>query len=369
MRSPSTGTVEGSSSALFPVVSSGRSPGCNMPVEGLRMDQAVAHEPVLRDVVVALFAAVPPGVVVDATVGEGGHAEGILEAHPGLCVLGIDRDPEAITAAGRRLAPFRQRVVLHRALYGDLVRALPAWRAAGPPAWPRAASEPAGLSGLLLDLGLSSAQLDRPELGFSYQRTGPLDMRMDPEVARTAAEITNVASEEDLAALFAAHGEGRLARRIARAIVAARPIVSTTELAEVVAGAVPVSGRRRGHPARRVFQALRVAVNDELEQLAALLPAALELLAPGGRAVCIAYHSGEDRVVKEAFRGVVQGVERRPRGLPQPERAEPRFQLVFRGARRPVPAEVARNPRASAARLRAVERLRPPVEGRSTERR
>lgn len=340
MRSPSTGRVEDSSSALF------RSGPMASPVEGLRMAQAFAHEPVLAAEVVALFAPVPPGTVVDATVGGGGHAAALLSARPDLRVLGLDRDPDAVAASRGRLAAFGDRAVVRHARFSDLGEVV-------------ADAALAPVSGVLFDLGVSSPQLDRVDRGFSYRADAPLDMRMDPTAGVDAGELVNSASVDELAALFAANGEGRLARRIARAVVAARPLRTTGQLADVVAAAVPAPARRHGHPARRVFQALRIAVNDELGELAAALPVALDLLAPGGRLVVIAYHSGEDRLVKGAFAQAVTGGCTCPPGLPCVCGANPVHRLVFRGSRKATPEEVARNHRAESARLRAVERVVP----------
>jgi 16S rRNA (cytosine1402-N4)-methyltransferase len=212
--------------------------------------------------------------------------------------------------------------------------------------------------GVLLDLGVSSPQLDRSERGFSYRHDAPLDMRMDQARPRTAAHVVNELSEDELARLVALNGEGRFARRLARAVVAARPVTSTAELAEAVRSAIPAPARRRGgHPARRVFQAIRIAVNEELEVLAGVLPATIGQLKPGGRCVVIAYHSGEDRLVKQAFNDAVTGGCSCPPALPCVCGAVPIGRLVFRGARRPSPAEVERNRRAESARLRALERL------------
>jgi 16S rRNA (cytosine1402-N4)-methyltransferase len=213
------------------------------------------------------------------------------------------------------------------------------------------------VSGVLFDLGVSSPQLDRPERGFSYRADAPLDMRMDPSEGPTASDLVNAMSEADMARLFAAHGEGRFARRIARAVVAARPVTSTQALADVVRSALPAAVRRQGgHPARRVFQALRVAVNDELEVLADALPAAIGALSTAGRCVVISYHSGEDRIVKATFRDAETGGCSCPPGLPCVCGAVSLGKPVFRGTRRPSSDEIARNRRSESALLRAFER-------------
>lgn len=325
------------------------------------------HEPVMAEEVVDLLGPAPPGVVVDGTVGGGGHAAALLEAHPHLGVLGLDRDPDAVEAATTRLRRFGSRAAVRHARFGDLEAEVRAAHAAGGVSWPRSGrgSDPEEtpraappLSGVLLDLGVSSPQLDRPERGFSYRSSGPLDMRMDPSAGGSGAlALVNDAEVGELARLFAANGEDRLAGRIARAVVAARPIATTTELADVVAGAVPAGLRRRGHPARRVFQALRIAVNEELDELATALPAALDLLAVGGRVVVVSYHSGEDRLVKQVLSEAASGGCTCPPGLPCACGARARHRLVFRGSRRPSAEEVARNHRAESARLRAAERI------------
>jgi 16S rRNA (cytosine1402-N4)-methyltransferase len=370
MRSPSTGAVEELSSALFPAGQPGP-PAITSLVEGLRMVSGYSHQPVLVDEVVALFSHVPPGVVVDGTVGGGGHAAALLEAYPALRVLGLDRDREALQAAAERLAPYGRRAVVRHARFGDLASEVRAAFAATPDLWspeggtagahePTPAPAPEGeppLSGVLLDLGVSSPQLDRPARGFSYRSDGPLDMRMDPETGSSAMDLVNNAGIEELAELFEANGEVRLGRRIARAVVAARPLTTTSELAAAVVRAVPAAGRRKGHPARRVFQALRIAVNAEVEELSAVLPSALDLLSPGGRLVVISYHSGEDRAVKEAMTRAATGGCACPPGLPCVCGATVRHRLVLRGSRRPSSEELAANPRARSARLRAVQRL------------
>ena len=307
------------------------------------MSRDFEHRPVMADEVVELFAPVPAGVVVDATVGGGGHAAALLSAHGHLRLVGIDRDEEALAAADRMLAPFGPRVVaLHHGRFDELA----------------AVVGDAPVTGVLFDLGVSSPQLDRPERGFSYRADGPLDMRMDRSQRRTAADVVNTEDEATLARLVAASGERRFARRIARRIVAARPITTTGQLAEVVRAAIPAAARRTGgHPARRVFQAVRMAVNDELEVLGPAIDAAIGRLAPSGRCVVLAYHSGEDRIVKERFLAAATGDCVCPPGLPCACGAVPLVRLLNRGARKPSPAETAANPRAESARLRACERL------------
>ncbi len=322
------------------------------------MSRAPGHVPVLVEEVVALFARVPAGVLVDATVGAGGHAAAILAACPQLAVLGIDRDPEALALAAARLEGFGDRVVLLHARFGDLGSVVADARAAGRGRWPTTGEVSTVVSGVLFDLGVSSMQLEAPDRGFSYRHEAPLDMRMDrTRAGRDAMAVLNEASEGELARWFAASGEQRFARRIARSIVAARPLVTTTQLAELVEGSIPAAQRRRGHPASRVFQAVRIAVNDELEELSGALPAALDLLGEGGRCVVIAYHSGEDRLVKSAFALAATGGCQCPPGLPCVCGARSVHRLLFRGAKKPSAAEIARNPRASSARLRAIERV------------
>jgi 16S rRNA (cytosine1402-N4)-methyltransferase len=307
------------------------------------MAHSFEHTPVLRDEVVSLFASVPDGVVVDATVGGGGHAAALLEAHPGLRLVGLDRDPAALDAARLRLASFGDRVTLIRSPFSVLNQVA-------------SDLELGEFSGVLFDLGVSSPQLDRSERGFSYRQDGPLDMRMDPGAGTTAADVVNTMPEVQLASLFRANGEGRLSGRIARAIVRARPLTSTRELADVVASAVPQAARRKGHPARRVFQALRIEVNDELGQLDAALSFAVQHLAVDGVCAVISYHSGEDRLTKQYFADAVTGGCVCPPGLPCVCGAVSHHRLVFRGARKPSPAEIAANPRAESARLRAIAR-------------
>jgi 16S rRNA (cytosine1402-N4)-methyltransferase len=303
-----------------------------------------AHRPVLVDVVVELFAPVPPGVVVDATVGGGGHAEALLATHPHLSVVGLDQDPDALAAAGERLGRFGDRVTLRRTRFdrlGAVLTDLGHDRA----------------SGALFDLGVSSPQLDRPERGFSYRAEGPLDMRMDPTGPTSAYDLVNGSDQRELARALRDLGDERYAVRIARAIVAARPVETTTQLAEIVRQAVPAPARRRGHPARRTFQAIRIAVNDELAILPGTIDQALDRLVTGGRCVALAYHSGEDRIVKARFRHAATGGWSGPSHLPVPPDVHPTVRLLRRGAWKPSETETADNPRAEAARLRAVEKL------------
>lgn len=308
-----------------------------------------AHQPVLVDLVVELFGPVPPGVVVDATLGGGGHAEALLEAHPHISILGLDQDPDAVAAARARLARFGERVTVRRTRFDEIARVL---------ADVLPGLGQAGASGALFDLGVSSPQLDRPERGFSYRGSGPLDMRMDPSRPVRAADLVNGVPEAELARLLRAYGDERHAARIARAIVAHRPVTTTGELAEIVRDAVPAPARRRGgHPARRAFQAIRIAVNDELVILPATLDDAIDVLVPGGRCIAIAYHSGEDRIVKDRFRHAATGGWTGPSHLPTPPGVRPTVRLLRRGAWRPSDEETAANPRAEAARLRAVEKL------------
>jgi 16S rRNA (cytosine1402-N4)-methyltransferase len=342
MCSSSTGMLEGHST-LFHTGRLDLHLPLDQPAEELQMAHSFEHIPVLRDEVVSLFAPVPPGVVVDATLGGGGHAASLLEALPQVRVLGMDRDPAALEAAARRLSTFGDRVTLIRSPFSALESVL----------------EEVGVlpvAGVLFDLGVSSPQLDWAGRGFSYRTDGPLDMRMDQESGVTAADLVNGLPADALARLFRENGEGRLSGRIARAVVAARPLTSTGQLAEVVAAAVPPPARRKGHPARRVFQALRIEVNDEQNELRAALPAALLSLVVGGVLAVISYHSGEDRLVKHTFAEAASGGCVCPPNLPCVCGAVPRHRLVFRGARKANAYEVATNPRAEAARLRAIVR-------------
>ena len=308
-------------------------------------DGGFHHRPVLLDEVRALLAPVPAGWLVDLTLGGASHAAALLEDRPDLRLLGIDRDPAALEAAAQRLAPMADRVVLRHAR-SDRLRELIAEVGAFP------------VTAVLADLGVSSPQLDRPERGFSYSKPGPLDMRQDPTQARTAADIVNGWDEARLSRLLRDEGDERFARRIAAAIVASRPLGTTTELADAVRDAIPAPARRRGgHPAKRTFQAIRIAVNDELTVLADTLDQALAALAPGGRAVVMSYQSNEDRIVKARFRAAEDGGCTCPPGLPCACGAVPTVRLLKRGSITPGAEELAGNRRAESARLRAVEKL------------
>ena len=303
------------------------------------------HRPVMVDEVVDLFRAVPSGTVVDATVGGGGHAAAILDALPHLTVLGLDRDADALAAATSSLARFGERVEVRQVRFDALTETM----------------NELGMqtvAGVLFDLGVSSPQFDRADRGFSYRLDAPLDMRMDRRQTRSAADIVNTTDERDLARILRDHGDERFAARIARAIVANRPIATTTALAEIVRDAIPAPARRRGgHPAKRTFQALRIEVNDELAVLPDALDQAIDVLAPGGRCVVLSYHSGEDRIVKARFRDAATGGCTCPPGLPCQCGATPLVRELRPLKRRASAAEVAVNRRAESAVLRAVERI------------
>ena len=303
------------------------------------------HRPVMADEIVAVFANVPPGWVLDATVGGGGHAELLLERWPQLSVLGLDRDERALAAAGARLAGFGERVHLYHCRFDRLGEAMEAFSTAS-------------LSGAMFDLGVSSPQLDVAERGFSYRNDAPLDMRMDTSERFNAADVVNGYPLAELARILKTYGDERFARRIATAIVAARPIESTARLAEVVVGAIPAPARRTGgHPAKRTFQAIRIEVNGELEALPGALDAATQALMPGGRIAVLSYHSGEDRIVKDRLRNAVTGGCTCPPELPCVCDAVQTVRLVRGVPRTPSAAEQQDNRRAASARLRVAERI------------
>jgi 16S rRNA (cytosine1402-N4)-methyltransferase len=292
----------------------------------------------------------PGGRYIDGTVGAGGHAAGILErSAPDGLLLGLDLDPAALVVAGAALRPFGERVRLEQASYTLMADVA---RAAG---FVPAEGLPQVIDGILLDLGLSSLQLDDPARGFAFQSDGPLDMRFDPDADLTAAEIVNEWPLDELADVIYRYGEERDSRRVARAISAARPLGTTRQLAEVVASAV---GRRhqRIHPATRVFQALRIAVNGELQAIELVLPVAVGLLKPGGRLAVISFHSLEDRIVKDFFRLQARG----PADDLSLPTLPPFVPALMEITRKPIVAqseEVAHNPRARSAKLRIAEKL------------
>ncbi|WP_380168562.1 16S rRNA (cytosine(1402)-N(4))-methyltransferase RsmH [Jannaschia sp. R86511] len=305
-----------------------------------------AHVPVMleRCVELLLPALQQPGaVVVDGTLGLGGHTAALLAAAPEAVAVGVDRDPVALQEARRRLAGFGDRFVGVGAVHDDVDAVL-------------AAAGVAAVDGVLLDLGVSSMQLDLDERGFSYSRDTPLDMRMG-DSGPTAADVLNEYPERALVRIMRAHADEKFADRIAKAVVAARaqqPFTTSARLVELVYDAVPAAARRTGgHPAKRLFQALRIEVNDEIAGLARALPAWLERLRPGGRMVVMSYHSGEDRLVKRAF-AAVSTVDVPP-GLPV-EPAPAPYGLLVKGAVKASEAEVEANPRAASVRLRAITR-------------
>jgi 16S rRNA (cytosine1402-N4)-methyltransferase len=308
------------------------------------------HVPVLLDRVVALLAPAldqPGAVLVDATLGLGGHSEAVLAACPQAHLVGIDRDPRALELAGERLAAYADRTTLVHAVYDEIPEVL-------------AGLGLDGVQGVLFDLGVSSMQLDVADRGFAYAQDAPLDMRMGDE-GRTAADVLNTYPVEELARILRDYGEEKFARRIAQRIVAARetePFSRSGRLVELLYDAIPAPARRTGgHPAKRTFQALRIEVNDEMNVLRRAIPAALEAVAVGGRVVVESYHSLEDRLVKQAFTAVTRTDV--PPDLPfVPEGSEPAFRSVTRGAEKAVEPELSDNPRAASVRLRAVERIR-----------
>jgi len=298
------------------------------------------HIPVMVQEVMSWLEPAAHGWIVDCTYGGGGHSRALLDRYPTVRIIGIDRDPDAVDQAVDD-----PRLAVVEANYRDLDDVLDR------------PDFPAKVEGILCDLGVSSHQLDTGERGFSYRRSGPLDMRMGPDTAYSAAELVNNSNEQELVSIFRRYGEERHARRIAAAIVAERPFTDTIGLAECVANAVPAAARRSGHPARKVFQALRIAVNDELQGVASFMDAAFDRLAIGGRLVVMAYHSLEDRIVKRAF------LDRASTCTCAPDLpvcvcgAAPDFEILTRKAVRPSDHEVKDNPRSRSAVLRAGERI------------
>ncbi len=309
------------------------------------------HTPVLLERCVELLAPAltrPGAVLVDATEGMGGHSEALLERFDGVRLIGLDRDTDALHIAGERLARFGDRVTLVHTVYDGIAAAL-------------AGAGVERVDGILFDLGVSSLQLDEADRGFAYAQDAPLDMRMDQTAGTTAADIVATYGEGDLRRIFERYGEEKLAGRYARAIIAARataPITRSGQLVDILIAATPAAVQRegRGHPAKRVFQALRIEVNAELAVLERALPAAMDALRVGGRIVVMSYQSLEDRLVKRVFADAAASTA--PAGLPVelPEHA-PRFRLVVKGAELATDEEKARNPRATPVRLRAAERV------------
>ena len=289
-----------------------------------------------------------PTVVVDATLGLGGHAAALLAAHPQLTLVGLDRDPQALELAGRRLVAHASRTHLVHAVYDRIGEVLDDL---GVPA----------VDGVLFDLGVSSLQLDADERGFSYSRDADLDMRMDPTTGPTAAEVLNTYAVPELARILREYGEERFAGRIASAIGRARdrrPFTRSAELVELLYEAVPAASRRTGgHPAKRTFQALRIEVNGELDALRTAIPAAIDALGVGGRLVVLSYQSLEDRIVKRAL--AARSTSRTPEGLPVELPGHgPELTLLVRGSEPAGQQEIDDNPRAASVRLRAAERIR-----------
>jgi 16S rRNA (cytosine1402-N4)-methyltransferase len=305
------------------------------------------HIPVMLDEVLFWLAPRPGGIYVDATVGGGGHAEAILERiSPGGRVIGLDCDEVAVEAATSRLRRFGEAAVIVRANFAAITEVL-------------ARQGLDGVDGVLFDLGASSMQFDDPKRGFSFQLPGPLDMRMDRGQQRTAADRVNGLPERELADLIWRYGEERFSRRIARAIIAARPVTTTTDLAEIVARAVPRRSWSRGrHPATRTFQALRIAVNDELLNLEKALPDAAEVLRGAGRLCAITFHSLDDRMLKHTFLRLSRGCATHPPGASASlDDGKPCLRILTKKPVTPSPEEVLRNPRARSAKLRAAERV------------
>ena len=316
------------------------------------MNHSDIHTPVMLERCVELLApalAQPGAVLVDATEGMGGHSEALLERFPDIRLIGLDRDTDALRIAGERLARFGDRVTLVHTVYDGIADAV-------------ASAGVSRIDGVLFDLGVSSLQLDEAARGFAYAQDAPLDMRMDQTAGTTAADIVATYGEGDLRRIFERYGEEKLAGRYARAIIAARadaPIERTGRLVDILIAATPAAVQRegRGHPAKRVFQALRIEVNAELAVLDRAIPASMDLLRVGGRVVVMSYQSLEDRLVKRVFADASSSTA--PAGLPVelPEHA-PRFRLLVKGAELASDEEKERNPRATPVRLRAAERVR-----------
>ena len=309
---------------------------------------AELHQPVMLERCLELLAPAltgHPAVLVDGTLGLGGHTEALLKAHPQLTVIGIDRDPQALELAGARLAEFGERFIAVAAVYDELSEVLEDLKIDQ-------------VDGVLLDLGVSSMQLDQPERGFAYAQDAPLDMRMNPELGFTAAELIASSDVDELTRIFRVYGEERFARPIAKAIASASPRPTRSgELNQLVQSVVPAApGKTGGHPAKRIYQALRIAVNAELDALESAMPQAIAALRPNGRIVVMSYHSLEDGIVKAALTKAATSTTPVDFPIELPGSA-PRLRVLTRGVERAGEVELARNPRAAAARLRAAEKL------------
>lgn len=308
------------------------------------------HTPVLLDRCLTLLAPAiskPGAVVVDATLGLGGHSEAMLQRFPDVTLVGIDRDTHALERSRTRLQQYATRIHLVHAVYDEIPEVL-------------AELGFAGVDGILFDLGVSSMQLDERDRGFAYSQDAPLDMRMNPSDPMTAADVLNTYSREQLTRILRTYGEEKFASQIARRIVADRerqPFTTSARLVDLIRDTIPAPARRTGgNPAKRTFQALRIEVNAELDVLERAIPAALDALKVGGRVVVMAYQSLEDRIVKHAF--AARTVVTAPLDLPVvPASAQPKYALITRGSEAPTETEIAENPRAASARLRCIERV------------
>jgi 16S rRNA (cytosine1402-N4)-methyltransferase len=314
------------------------------------MDITNIHTPVLLDTCIELLEPAisqPGAVVVDATLGMAGHSVALLERFPHLRLIGLDRDTDALDIARDRLAPYADRITLVHCVYDEIANAI----------------HDLGIEhvdGILFDLGVSSLQLDRAERGFAYSQDAPLDMRMNQSEGITAAEVIATYSEQDLRTIFHKYGDEKLAARYAKAIVSTResePVVRSSQLVHILTAATPAALSHSGHPAKRVFQALRIEVNQELSVLERAIPAALSVLAVGGRIVVMSYQSLEDKIVKGVFATASQSSA--PLDLPvELDEHKPELRLITRGAHRSTDKEIADNPRSAPVRLRAAERVR-----------
>ena len=312
-------------------------------------DEMFRHDPVMIDEIIEGLSSVPAGTIVDCTLGGAGHAARLLEALTECRYVGIDQDPMALSVASARLARFVDRFQGVHGRFDSLASIMTDLQISD-------------VSAVFFDLGVSSPQLDLAERGFSYRNDGPVDMRMDPTRSWSATDVVNGYSEDELAEVLRVNGDERFAGRIARAIVANRPIESTVQLASVVRDAIPAPARRRGgHPAKRTFQAIRIEVNDELAILPTAIDAAIEVTRPSGRVAVLSYHSGEDRIVKDRFRYAATGGCTCPADLPCVCDAVQTVRLVRPEKRKPSAAEMERNPRSESAILRMVERLPYPI--------